>query len=335
MTVFEKFDEKYRPTTFKDFAGDKETIRSIKDEVDKGVGCRHFLFYGPAGTGKSSMAFVVLRYMFRELIKAKESIRTKYIRTNASNVLRIDYLREVLIPFAESAGEKRGLKLLILDEFDGTSDTVQDAFKDFAEKYGKYLKIILITNYRHKIRKPVIDRCFSIEFPPISAEGMLERLKYICEQENIEASEKLLLRIGNLSEGSVRNALIQYLQSLEKYRGKGPIPDDIKLGEVSREKLEKTAITITRGSLNGKVVESIQYFKKILQTFNMKSVIEGMVKFITYYKKYPNLMKSDVFIILAEADNLINTGSSNEVVLSFIVGKLNRLGLRYSNKNKK
>ena len=236
----------------------------------------------------------------------------------------MDFIRDVLIPYAETCSEKTGIKIIVCDEFDNTPPKTQPALRDFMEKYGTWCKLILIGNYYSKIIQPIKSRCFEMEFKPLMVDEMLPRLKFICSKEDIKASEIVLRRIANLSNGDMRVVLTHYLEKLSLI--KGEIPDDIAL-EKYVDNIEKYAILLMTQSLNSNVVEAIQYFKQAIKIHSLKEIINAMINITVSNTKFPNKMKTDIFIYIAKVDNLINSGSSNEVAISYLVSLLDKAGL--------
>ena len=322
-----KMEERWRSKDFIDLVGNKENIENIEDQITKGVEMPHFLFFGPAGTGKSSISFIMLKKILGHL--DARTFKRRHIRTNSSAELTIDFIKNVIIPFCESSGPKTGLKIIILDEIDGAaSKRVQESLRDILEnpKY-KYVKFILICNFIVKIINPIKSRCACYEFMPIKVEDMFPRLRQIADGEKIKASDNLLKRIAVLCNGDMRKPITNYLEKLTSYNG-NQIPDDIKLTELLSD-ADRYAITITKTALNGELVESTQHFINSLKFFRIKDLIPSIIEHIRLSKKYPNEMKADMLISIGDMDNLLNGGSSNEVALTFLIGKFYKAGKSY------
>ncbi|GAH84859.1 unnamed protein product, partial [marine sediment metagenome] len=114
--------EKYRPQTFDEIVSQSIAINNLKKFVQN-TNIPHLIFTGPAGTGKTSTALIIARHFLKE-----EELDTNLLELNASDTVRIDFVRNVLKNFVNQSLFKDGsLKFVILDEADNIPGQVQQA----------------------------------------------------------------------------------------------------------------------------------------------------------------------------------------------------------------
>ncbi len=122
--------EKYRPTTLENYIGNQQLKDTIKSFIDKGD-VPHLLFYGTAGTGKTTLAKAITK-----------NIQCDILYVNASDENSVDNVRNKIKGFASSAGFKK-LKVIILDEADFLSQEAQAALRNMMETYSLTTRFIL------------------------------------------------------------------------------------------------------------------------------------------------------------------------------------------------
>ena len=198
--------EKYRPKTFSDIVSQSIAINNLKKFVQN-TNIPHLIFTGPAGTGKTSTALIIARHFLKE-----EELDTNLLELNASDTVRIDFVRNVLKNFVTQSLFKDGsLKFVILDEADNIPGQVQQALRRIIEKTSNNIKFILLCNYINKIIDPIISRCAVFRFVSLPKEKIIERLKYISEEEKLkipsEKREELFEHLFFISGGDLRKAI--------------------------------------------------------------------------------------------------------------------------------
>ena len=129
MSVEIPWVEKYRPKTFNDIVSQNIAINSLKEFI-KNPNMPHMIFAGPAGTGKTSTAMIIA-----ESFLNRENLSLNLLEVNASDTVRIDFVRTVLKNFVnQNLIKESSLKFVILDEADNIPGQVQQAIRRIIEK---------------------------------------------------------------------------------------------------------------------------------------------------------------------------------------------------------
>jgi replication factor C small subunit len=186
--------ESCRPSTLDGYIGNEALIGKATIWIQKGE-LPHLLFYGSAGTGKTTLAKI--------LANAVDS-QTMYI--NASDENSVDVVRDKISRFASSVGFKRW-KIIILDEFDFMTPNAQAALRNLMETYSKTTRFILTCNYVEKIIDPIQSRCQTFAITPPNKTDVAKRLVTVLEEKSIKYDIKDIAAIINTSYPDVRRAI--------------------------------------------------------------------------------------------------------------------------------
>jgi len=203
----EPWVEKYRPQTFEEVVSQNLAVENLKEFVLKG-NMPHMIFTGPAGTGKTSTALIIAKHAIK-----KENYFSSVLELNASDTVRMDYVRKVIKNFVSQnlTLDKTALKFIILDEADNIPKPVQQALRRIIEKASLNVKFILLCNYINRIIDPIISRCAVFRFTNLSKDKVIERLKYISNKENLNIPQtqekKFYETLFFISGGDLRKAI--------------------------------------------------------------------------------------------------------------------------------
>ena len=164
--------EKYRPQILEDYVGNEIIKNKIEDYLKKGS-IQNLLFYGVAGTGKTTLAKLIAKNLNCDLL---------YL--NASDERGIDTIRDKIIPFASSMSFN-DVKIVILDEADYITPQAQATLRNTIESCSKTTRFILTCNYLERIISPLQSRCQSFEITPPSKQEVNNKCQDILTQEKI------------------------------------------------------------------------------------------------------------------------------------------------------
>ncbi len=219
--------EKYRPQKLEDLILSNET-RSYFENAIKIQEIPHLLLCGNAGTGKTTLAKVLVKEL---------DVTYRYI--NASDERTLDSVREKIIPFAQTKSIDGKLKIIILDEIDGFLPDSQRALRNVMEEYSNNLRFIMTANYANKIITPLKSRTISFELMPPLKE-VTARVVNIIANENITVNDEqkpLLKGLISFNYPDVR----KIIGLLQKFTTNGVlnIKNDVSMDLFAREVLKR------------------------------------------------------------------------------------------------
>jgi len=193
--------EKYRPQKFEEVVGQDEIIKKVQS-LTKSLNIPHLLFAGPAGTGKSTLALIVVKELFG--VHWKEN----YLELNASDERGIDIVRQKVKDFARTkALGDVPFKVIFLDEADALTKEAQQALRRTMENYTSTCRFVMSCNYSSKIIDPIQSRCAVFRFKLLEKKDIEKRVKIIAEKENLEITEETIEALYETSEGDCRRVI--------------------------------------------------------------------------------------------------------------------------------
>lgn len=167
--------EKYRPKKLDDLLlseDNKIFFSSISDTTP------HLLFYGRPGTGKTSLAKIIVN----------DIVKCQYLYINASDENGVDTIRNKVVTFAQTKSLDGKKKVIILDEFCGTTPEAQRILRNVMEEYSANVRFILTANSIDRIVEPIQSRCCLFNLQP-SINEVIKRCVFILKNENISVPE--------------------------------------------------------------------------------------------------------------------------------------------------
>lgn len=186
--------ESCRPSTLDGYIGNEALIGKANIWLQSGE-LPHLLFYGSAGTGKTTLAKILAN-----------SIDSQTMYINASDENSVDVVRDKISRFASSVGFKRW-KIIILDEFDFMTPNAQAALRNLMETYSKTTRFILTCNYVEKIIDPIQSRCQTFAITPPNKTDVAKRLVSVLEEKQVQYDIKDIAAIINASYPDIRRAI--------------------------------------------------------------------------------------------------------------------------------
>ena len=164
--------ERYRPSTMETYIGNEHLKSKVSIYLESGD-LPHLLLYGRAGTGKTTLAKLLVK-----------NIECDYLYINASDENNVDTVRTKVKTFASTMGFK-DMKIIILDECDYITPNAQAALRNLMETFSKHCRFILTCNYVERIIDPIQSRCQSFQIIPPSKKEVAVHLSNILNNENV------------------------------------------------------------------------------------------------------------------------------------------------------
>ena len=186
--------ERYRPRTLEEYVGNDHLKEKVGDYLKNGE-VPHLLFFGKAGTGKTTLAKLIVN-----------SINCDYIIINASDENNVDTVRNKVKNFASTIGFKDS-KIVILDEFDYMTPNAQAILRNLMETFSKHCRFILTCNYVEKVISPIRSRTQEFQIVPPTKKDVAIQISQILSKENIRFEPKDLVPIIDAGYPDIRKII--------------------------------------------------------------------------------------------------------------------------------
>lgn len=205
--------EKYRPKTLSDCILPIDLTTIFNGMVKEGK-MPNMLFYGKAGTGKTTVARALA-----------QDLGMDSMLINCSEDNGIDTLRVKIRQYASTVSLSGNSKLMILDEFDYATNAVQTGLRGAIEEFANNCRFVLTCNYKNRVIDPLHSRCTGVDFTIPSQEkaqiatAIMKRIEYILEKENVSYEKSVLANLIKKHFPDIR----RIINELQKYSSSGKI----------------------------------------------------------------------------------------------------------------
>ena len=251
----ESLYRKYRPLTFESVVGQQHIVSTLEHAVEEGRLSHAYLFCGPRGTGKTTMARILAKAL---LCQGSEAARANgasgcmpdgtcpeceaiaegnhpdVYELDAASRTGVDNVREEIVNSVSFAPVRGAYKVYIIDEVHMLTTAAFNALLKTLEEPPSHVVFILCTTDPQKILETILSRCQRFDFHRISNEDIVGRLRYVCEREGFACDEEALELVARHARGGMRDAL-STLEQLSVFGDGAVRTDDARalLGEVA------------------------------------------------------------------------------------------------------
>lgn len=262
----ESLYRKYRPLTFDSVVGQQHIVSTLEHAITEGRLSHAYLFCGPRGTGKTTMARILAKALLcrnAEVARAEdasgcmpdgtceeceliaEGNHPDVYELDAASRTGVDNVREEIINSVNFAPVRGKYKIYIIDEVHMLTTAAFNALLKTLEEPPAHVIFVLCTTDPQKILETILSRCQRFDFHRIGNEDIEHRLSYVCEQEGFDYDDEALAIVARHAKGGMRDAL-STLEQLSVFGNGSVHADDARslLGEVSDQILGEFARAI-------------------------------------------------------------------------------------------
>lgn len=198
---------KYRPQTFNDVVGQQAITNTLLNAIEHNHLAQALLFCGPRGVGKTTCARILAKQINQDGTQSDdEDFAFNIFELDAASNNSVDDIRN-LIDQVRIPPQTGKYKVYIIDEVHMLSSSAFNAFLKTLEEPPKHAIFILATTEKHKIIPTILSRCQIFDFKRITVKDAANYLKYIAENQGIEAEDDALHIIAQKADGAMRDAL--------------------------------------------------------------------------------------------------------------------------------
>lgn len=345
---------KYRPSNFEEVVGQKYILETLENAISKDKVAHAYLFCGPRGTGKTSVAKLFAKAInctssdskpcnaCENCVKANEGYHTDILELDAASNNGVDQIRD-LIDKSKYLPTLGKYKVYIIDEVHMLSQGAFNALLKILEEPPKHLIFILATTESHKILPTIVSRCQKYNFNRVNKDDITNHLKYILKKENLDYEIEALEAIAELADGGMRDSL-SILEQIIAYSNEKILKDTVMkvYGKANSETKYELVKAIVDKNVN-KIVKinkqiisdgvNVKTFTNEVITFIKNIIIQKEVLTSNFSKdeldKYQDLISVDISELIRIADGLLNIETkyrlSDNVNLHFEIGLIKLL----------
>lgn len=296
----------YRPSTFEEVAGQQHVVKTLRNALSTGKIAHAYLFAGPRGTGKTTMAKLLAKALnceegigcqcnsCKNCLAINEGSHPDVLELDAASNNGVDEIRELIdkVKYGTILGR---YKVYIIDEVHMLSAGAFNALLKTLEEPPEHVIFILATTEPHKILPTILSRCQRYDFSKVQDNDIRERIKVILSTEHVAYDEEAVNLIISLADGGMRDAL-SILDQVLAYSGDTLNVSDILDIFSLESKEEKLALltSIAEGDTKDVLIRLKKYIEKGTDIKRLTNDLLMILKDILIYRTSDTLEFSEV-----------------------------------------